>query len=114
MTEAPGVSSSGRLRFTPAERARAALGVALGVVSPEAVALEDGRVRLGGSGELLELAAMDRLDTRLAAMAARDDVTDQRLLVEAVAALGAEVDHSRGGSSPVDGATIALDQLLDL
>ncbi|GAB2615991.1 hypothetical protein GCM10027269_85590 [Kribbella endophytica] len=102
------------MRFTPAERARAALGVALGVVSPEAVALDDGRVRLGGAGELLEHAAMDRLDTRLAAMAGRENITDQRLLVEAVAALGAEVDHSRGGSSPVDGATVALDQLLDL
>ncbi|GAB3822281.1 hypothetical protein [Kribbella italica] len=117
MTEAPGVTSTGghgRSRFTPAERARAALGVALGVVSPEAVALDDGRVRLSNSGELLELSAVERLDTRLEAMAGREDVTDQRLLVEAVAALGAEVDHSRGGSSPVDGATIALDQLLDL
>ncbi|MGC4941555.1 hypothetical protein [Kribbella sp. DT2] len=117
MTESPeGPSPAGgtRLRFTPHERARAALGVALGVVSPEAVALDDGRVRLGGAGELLEQAAMDRLDRRLAAMAAREDISDQRLLVEAVAALGAEVDHTRGGSSPVDGATVALDQLLDL
>jgi hypothetical protein len=116
MTESPEGPSTGpaRLRFTPAERARAALGVALGVVSPAAVALDDGRVRLSSSGELLEQAAMGRLDTRLAAMAGREDVTDQRLLVEAVAALGAEVDHTRGGASPVDGATIALDQLLDL
>ncbi|WP_432935709.1 hypothetical protein ACQPXM_21405 [Kribbella sp. CA-253562] len=115
MTEAPEVTSpAGHQRFTPAERARAALGVALGVVTPEAVALDDGRVRLSDAGELLEQSAMARLDTRLAAVAAREDVTDQRLLVEAVAALGAEVDHTRGGSSPVDGATVALDQLLDL
>ncbi|ONI73643.1 hypothetical protein BWI15_09400 [Kribbella sp. ALI-6-A] len=84
------------------------------MVTPEAVALDDGRVRLSDAGELLEQPAMARLDTRLATLAAREDVTDQRLLVEAVAAVGAEVDHTRGGSSPVDGATVALDQLLDL
>ncbi|HEU4946233.1 MAG TPA: hypothetical protein VFT31_03670 [Kribbella sp.] len=98
----------------PAEvRARAALGVALGVVVPEAVALRDGRVRLTGSRDMLETEAMDRLDTRLAELAGRQ-VSDHRLLAEAVALLGAEIDHARGGSSPVDGATVALDRLLDV
>ncbi|ADB32349.1 hypothetical protein Kfla_3288 [Kribbella flavida DSM 17836] len=115
MTEAAGNHPDGtRPVFTPAERARAALGVALGVVVPEAMALDDGRVRLSGATDVLERDAVGRLDTRLAAMAQRDDVTDQRLLAEAVALVGAEVDHSRGGSSPVDGATAALDRMLDL
>ncbi|TDO47840.1 hypothetical protein EV643_108154 [Kribbella sp. VKM Ac-2527] len=96
-----------------ARRARAVLGVALGVVAPEAIALQDGRVRLTTSADLLERDAMERLDTRLTELAARQ-VSDERLVADAVALLGAEVDHARGGSSPADGATAALDQLLDV
>ncbi|TWD84383.1 hypothetical protein FB561_5570 [Kribbella amoyensis] len=97
----------------PDGRTRAALGVALGVVAPEAMALEDGRVRLSSSRDVLEREAVDRVDGRLAELAAQQ-VSDERLLAEAVALLGAEIDHARGGSSPVDGATVALDRLLDV
>ncbi|GAA1572241.1 hypothetical protein GCM10009789_27250 [Kribbella sancticallisti] len=98
----------------PAElRARAALGVALGVVAPGAIALEDGRVRLTTSSDVLSREAMQRLDERLAVRAA-EQLSDERLLAEAVAFLGAEIDHARGGSSPVDGATVALDNFLDV
>ncbi len=95
-----------------ASRARAAVGLALGVLAPEALALGDGRVRLNAH-EQLDHDAVRRLDERLARRAATQ-VSDEQLVVEAVALLGAELDHARGGVSPVDGATQALDDLLDV
>src|SRR6266496_1105040 len=95
-----------------ASRARAAVGLALGVLAPEALALGDGRVRLNAH-EQLDRDAVRRLDERLARRAATQ-VSDEQLVVEAVALLGAELDHARGGVSPVDGATQALDDLLDV
>lgn len=95
-------------------RARAALDVALGVVAPDALALADGRVRLTNSrGDVLSREAMERLDTRLSEPSSQQ-LADERLLAEAVALLGAEIDQARGGNSPVDGATVALDRLLDV
>jgi hypothetical protein len=97
----------------PAERARAALGVALGVIAPEAIPLQDGRVRLTGSRDLLSGDVLDTIDARLTRRAA-DHVTQDRLLAEAVAMLGTELSRARGGTYPADGATAALDALLDV
>lgn len=81
-------------------RARAALDVALGVVAPDALALADGRVRLTNSrGDVLSREAMERLDTRLSEPSSQQ-LADERLLAEAVALLGAEIDQARGGNSP--------------
>jgi hypothetical protein len=117
--EAP-LSAASRPMTTPAvpgvdpvARAHAALGVALGVVVPEAIALSDGRVRLTGPRDVLSRQAMARLEERLSRRPA-EQLSDLRLLTEAIALLGAEIDHARGGSSPVDGATLALDRLLDV
>lgn len=97
----------------PAVRARVMLGTALGVVVPEAITLEDGSVRLTGPRDLLAADRMDRLAGRLATRFA-DGAPDERILVESVALLGAEVTRSRGGSAPADGSTAALDALLDV
>ncbi|MFF0341131.1 hypothetical protein [Kribbella sp. NPDC004875] len=96
---------------SPQSRARRALGLAFGVVAPDALALRDGTVRLRDSRERLARKALRRLERRLARRAA--DVSDDRLLAEAVAFVGAELDRNRGGA-PADGATAALDSLLDL
>ncbi|TCO50019.1 hypothetical protein EV646_10290 [Kribbella antiqua] len=95
-------------------RARSALALALGVLAPEAIALSDGGVRLRDSRDLVARESLQRVEERLARRAAAAQVADERLVAEAVALLGAELDLSRGGASPVDGATRALDDLLDL
>ncbi|MFF0268431.1 hypothetical protein [Kribbella sp. NPDC004536] len=91
-------------------RARRVLGAAFGIVAPEAVALRNGKLRVADTR--LPARALRQLERRLARRAATD-VTDDRLLAEAVAFAGAELDRNRGGS-PADGATAALDSLLDL
>ncbi|MGW7685962.1 hypothetical protein ACWGID_34775 [Kribbella sp. NPDC054772] len=96
---------------SPQARARRALGLAFGVVAPDALALRDGTIRLRNSRDRLARKALRRLERRLARRAAA--VTDDRLLAEAVAFVGAELDRVRGGA-PADGATEALDALLDL
>ncbi|GAA1574363.1 hypothetical protein GCM10009804_33910 [Kribbella hippodromi] len=82
-------------------RARAALGVALGLLAPDAVA------------RVLRRKNLRRLERRLTRRAAGRADTDDRLVAEAVALVGAELSRTRGGS-PADGATAALDTLLDL
>ncbi|MGW5189167.1 hypothetical protein ACWEOO_07935 [Kribbella sp. NPDC004138] len=96
---------------SPRDRARQALGLAIGVVAPDALALRDGTLRLRHSHERLARKALRRLERRLERRAAA--VSDDRLVAEAVAFVGAELDRSRGGA-PADGATAALDTLLDL
>ncbi|MGW6196512.1 hypothetical protein ACWF0M_10255 [Kribbella sp. NPDC055110] len=96
---------------SPQARAREALGLAVGVVAPEALALRDGTVRLRHSRERLARKALRRLERRLARRAAA--VGDDRLVAEAVAFVGAELDLVRGGRR-ADGATAGLDALLDL
>jgi hypothetical protein len=95
---------------TAQQRARQAIGTALGLVSPTAVPLRDGRVRLTGSRDYLPAAIVEATDAQLSRRAA-DHVSDERLLAEAVALLGAEIARSRG-NSPAEGATTALDRLL--
>ncbi|QNE22516.1 hypothetical protein F1D05_37220 [Kribbella qitaiheensis] len=97
----------------PADRAHAALGTALGVVAPEALLLKDGGVRLTGDRDVLGAEAMGRLVERLTARAA-DQASDDRILAEATALLGAEITRARGGRVPADGSTAALDALLDV
>ncbi|TDU86509.1 hypothetical protein EV138_0018 [Kribbella voronezhensis] len=97
----------------PADRAHAALGTALGVVAPEALLLQDGGVRLTGDRDVLGADAMGRLVERLTARAA-DQASDDRILAEATALLGAEITRARGGRFPADGSTAALDALLDV
>ncbi|GAA2832145.1 hypothetical protein [Kribbella solani] len=94
-------------------RAREALGAALGLLAPEAIALRDGSLRLSHSSERLAGKTLRRLERRLTRRAAGSADTDDRLVGEAVAFLGAELSRARGGS-PADGATAALDTLLDL
>ncbi|TDW76335.1 hypothetical protein [Kribbella pratensis] len=95
----------------PQGRARQALGVAFGIAAPEAIALRDGTFRLRHSRERFARKMLRRLERRLARRAG--DIADDRLVAEAVALVGAEVDRVRGGSR-ADGATRALDTLLDL
>src|SRR5215207_845175 len=110
----PAVNPAVAARALAQARARVALDVALGVVAPDALALADGGVRLSNArGDLLSREAMERLDARLSERSSQQ-LADERLLAEAVALLGAEIDQARGGSSPVDGATVALDRLLDV
>ncbi|MDX6291942.1 MAG: hypothetical protein QOH50_1017 [Kribbellaceae bacterium] len=97
----------------PITRARAVLGLALAVVAPEAIPLKDGSVRLTSARDLLAADVMDQLGARLAGRAA-DRASDDRILAEAVALLGSEITRARGGASPADGATAALDALLDV
>lgn len=96
----------------PRDRARRALGLAFGVVAPDAVALRDGTLRLRHSRDRLAAKVLRRLERRLTRRAGAD-VTNDRLFAEAVAFVGAELDRARGGSR-ADGATRALDGLLDL
>ncbi|HWD81837.1 MAG TPA: hypothetical protein VG497_23235, partial [Kribbella sp.] len=91
-------------------RARRVLGSAFGIVAPEVVALRNGRLWVAGG--YLPARALRQLERRLARRAATS-VTDDRLLAEAVAFVGAELGRLRGGS-PADGATAALDSFLDL
>ncbi|TCO50020.1 hypothetical protein EV646_10291 [Kribbella antiqua] len=98
----PAISTS-----DPRLRARAAIGLALGMIAPDALALSDGRILLANSREQLDQDVVRRLEERLA----RRRATDEELVVEAVALLGAELDR---GDSPVDSATQALDTLLDV
>ncbi|NUR96737.1 MAG: hypothetical protein HOV67_15945, partial [Kribbellaceae bacterium] len=91
-------------------RARRMLGLAFGIVAPDAVALRNGKLRVADAQ--VSARTLRQLERRLARRAATD-VTDDRLLAEAVAFAGAELDRTRGGI-PADGATTALDSLLDL
>ncbi|MET9315366.1 hypothetical protein ABZX12_26425 [Kribbella sp. NPDC003505] len=94
-----------------ATRARATIAAALGIVSPSAVPLRDGRVSLGDRQQgFLPAHVLRMLDERLRRRAA-DHARDERMLAEAVAILGAEIAEARGKSGP-DGATAALDRLL--
>ncbi|WBQ01807.1 hypothetical protein [Kribbella sp. CA-293567] len=92
-------------------RAREALGIALGVVAPSGVRLRDGRFRLDAK-EVLPAEAVTGLDTRLRRRAA-DRASDERLLAESVALVGAEIARIRG-LEPADGAIAALDRLLHI
>ncbi|WP_410792443.1 hypothetical protein [Kribbella sp. C-35] len=105
MTSAAGTENDPRVR------ARQALGLAVGVVAPEAIALQAGGLRLGHSRERLARKALRRLERRLARRATA--VGDDRLVAEAVAFVGAQLERVRGGSA-ADGATGGLDALLDL
>ncbi len=104
-------------RFSPAligpdEQAREILGTALGVVAPGAIPLRDGSVRLTGDDDVLPARIVERLRERLARRFA-DKADEHRALAEAVALLGDSICRARGGSSPADAATTALDRLLD-
>ncbi len=105
MTSAAGTENDSRVR------AREALGLAVGVVAPEALALRDGTLRLRHSRERLARKALRRLERRLARRATA--VGDDRLFAEAVAFVGAQLERTRGGRA-ADGATGGLDALLDL
>ncbi|TDD26118.1 hypothetical protein E1218_13635 [Kribbella turkmenica] len=94
----------------PAARARAAIGTALGIVSPAAVPLRDGRVWLTSRQDVLPARVVRALAEQLGRRAA-DKITDERMLAEAVAVLGAEIARTRG-EPPETGATDALDRLL--
>ncbi|TDO44458.1 hypothetical protein EV651_1341 [Kribbella sp. VKM Ac-2571] len=93
-----------------ATRARSTIAAALGIVSPSAVPLRDGRVSLGGRQGVLPAHVVRALDDRLRRRAA-DHARDERMLAEAVAILGTEIAEARDESGP-DGATAALDRLL--
>ncbi|TWD84387.1 hypothetical protein FB561_5574 [Kribbella amoyensis] len=95
----------------PRVRARATLELALGFLAPAAIVLQDGSVRLRDAEDRLDRKVVRRLDRRLKARA-RAGVTDDRLAVEAIAYFGAEIERARGGRR-ADGATTALDRLLD-
>ncbi|MFG1814093.1 hypothetical protein ACGFIF_10035 [Kribbella sp. NPDC049174] len=91
-------------------RARAAIGTALGIVSPSAVPLRDGRVWLTGRQDILPAHVVRAMETQLSRRAV-DLASDDRMLAEAVAVLGAEIARVHG-ESPETGATDALDRLL--
>jgi hypothetical protein len=105
------LTSAASTENSPQVRAREALGLAVGVLAPEALALRDGTLRLRHSRERLARKVFRRLERRLARRAAA--VGDDRLVAEAVAFVGAELDLVRGGTA-ADGATAGLDALLDL
>jgi hypothetical protein len=90
-------------------RAREALGIALGVVAPAGVGLRDGSFRLDAR-QALPAEVVNALDRRLSRRAA-DRASDERLLAESVALVGAEIARNRG-LEPADGAIAALDRLL--
>ncbi|MEV6414911.1 hypothetical protein [Kribbella sp. NPDC051718] len=90
-------------------RAREALGIAFGVIAPSGVRLRDGSFRLD-AGEALPADVVNALDKRLSRRAA-DRASDERLLAESVALVGAEVARNRE-LDPADGAIAALDRLL--
>ncbi len=93
-------------------RARTAIGVALGYVWPKAVPLRDGRVWFSSRRDVLPAAIVRALEAQLSRRAA-DRVSDDRMLAEAVAVLGAEVARVRD-ESPEIGAADALDRLLQV
>jgi hypothetical protein len=72
--------------------------------------LRDGSVRLNDARDVLPAEIVTAMDTRLRRRAA-DHASDERMLAEAVAVLGAEIARTRG-ESPTDGATAAVDRLL--
>ncbi|TCO28251.1 hypothetical protein EV652_106236 [Kribbella steppae] len=92
-------------------RARATIGIALGIVSPSAVPLRDGRVWLTSRQDVLPAHIVRAMEEQLSRRAA-DRASDERMLAEAVAVLGAEIARARG-ESPEAGATDALDRLLN-
>ncbi|WP_460662088.1 hypothetical protein [Kribbella swartbergensis] len=94
----------------PVARARAAIGTALGIVAPTAVPLRDGRVWLTSGQDVLPAHVVRALETQFQQRAA-DRTSDERMLAEAVALVGAEIARARG-ESPEAGATNALDRLL--
>lgn len=94
----------------PTARAQWAAGNALGILHPSAVPLRDGRVRLTTRDDLLSARAMRAIEELLARRAA-DQISDDRLLAEAVAAVGSEVALARG-ELPARGAVDALDRYL--
>lgn len=93
-----------------AARARVAIGTALGIVSPSAVPLRDGSIWLTSRQDVLPAHIVRAMDEQLRRRAT-DHASDERILAEAVAVLGAEIARARG-SSPAEGATTALDRLL--
>ena len=96
----------------PADRARTAIGTALGIVYPTAVRLRDGRVWLTSRHDVLPAEIVQALEEHLSRRAA-DHAHDDRLLAEAVARLGAEVGRARGEPAAVS-ATAAVDRLLHI
>ncbi|MDX6263977.1 MAG: hypothetical protein QOH84_5665, partial [Kribbellaceae bacterium] len=90
-------------------RAREALGIAFGVIAPSGVRLRDGSFRLDAH-QALSADVVNALDKRLSRRAA-DRASDERLLAESVALVGAEVARNRE-LEPADGAIAALDRLL--
>ena len=90
--------------------ARGVLGTAFGVLAPEAIPLRDGGMRLGD--DVVDAPTLDRMTAQLAERA-EQGASDPRLLAEAVAMLGDDIAQ-RHGESPADGATHALDVLLDV
>ncbi|HWD81254.1 MAG TPA: hypothetical protein VG497_20310, partial [Kribbella sp.] len=95
---------------TATDRARSAVGRALGILFPAAVPLRDGRVRLTSRRDTLAEQVLRSLEDYLARRAAQE-VNDDRLMAEAVAVLGAEVARARG-QDPARAATDALDRYL--
>ncbi|MBB6569081.1 hypothetical protein HPO96_12560 [Kribbella sandramycini] len=91
---------------TPAARARATLATALGIAFPSAVPLQGDRVWLTSRRDTVSTTAIEQYVARRAAR-----VSDDRLLAETVALLGAEVARVRR-TDPAQGATAALDRLL--
>ncbi|HEY3563014.1 MAG TPA: hypothetical protein VGL05_36365 [Kribbella sp.] len=91
-------------------RARAAVGRALGILYPAAMPLRDGSVWLTSRRDRLPAGVLRSLEEYLARRAARR-ISDERLLAEGVAILGAEVARARGQESS-RGATEALDRYL--
>ena len=81
-----------------AVRARTAIGTALGIVFPTAVALRDGRVWLTSQHDVLPAHVVRALEAQLTRRAA-DHAQDDRLLAEVVGVLGAEIAQARGGWS---------------
>ena len=96
----------------PTTRAQWAVGNALGILYPSAVPLRDGRVRLTTRDDLLSARAMRAIEELLARRAA-DRISEDRLLAEAVTAVGAEVAVARG-ELPARGAADALDRYLQV
>ncbi|MFD7159920.1 hypothetical protein ACFV9C_35360 [Kribbella sp. NPDC059898] len=91
-------------------RARWAIATALGILHPSAVSLRDGRIRLSTRRDLLDAQVARGLEQQLARRAG-NRVSDDRLLAQSVAILGAEVARARG-QEPGAGATAALDRYL--
>ena len=95
-----------------AELARGVLGTAFGVLAPAASPLRDGGIRLNDAGDALTRDEVDQITARLAQRAA-EQASPPRMLAEAVAMVGDSVART-AGEHPADGATVALDRLLDV